>query len=144
MKTITDQSFGVIPIHQLTNESWEVFVIHQRSHRGDIYWTFPKGHADTNESPEQAALRELQEETSLRAELDTNATFEQSYTFEHEGVLVQKTVQYFLGTVTDTTYTLQPEEVVAAQWCSFAQARELLTHEASKATLNAAETYLLE
>ena len=44
----------------------EVLVVH-RPHRGD--WSFPKGHLDAGEGFEQAAVREVEEETGLRCRL---------------------------------------------------------------------------
>jgi HD-GYP domain-containing protein (c-di-GMP phosphodiesterase class II)/8-oxo-dGTP pyrophosphatase MutT (NUDIX family) len=43
------------------SKSGEVLLIQDRSGR----WTFPKGHIEAGESPEQAALREIQEETGV-------------------------------------------------------------------------------
>lgn len=37
------------------------------NHFGGYAWTFPKGKADAGESPEQAALREVREETGCEA-----------------------------------------------------------------------------
>jgi 8-oxo-dGTP pyrophosphatase MutT (NUDIX family) len=45
----------------------EVLVVH-RPRYGD--WTFPKGKAEPAESDEDCALREVEEETGLRCELD--------------------------------------------------------------------------
>jgi 8-oxo-dGTP pyrophosphatase MutT (NUDIX family) len=44
----------------------EVLVVH-RPHRGD--WTLPKGKLEPGETPEEAAVREVEEETGLRCEL---------------------------------------------------------------------------
>jgi 8-oxo-dGTP diphosphatase len=45
----------------------EVLLVH-RPRYGD--WTFPKGKAEGDESEEDCALREVEEETGLRCELD--------------------------------------------------------------------------
>lgn len=39
------------------------------NHFGGYFWTFPKGKADPGETPEQAALREVLEETGCRAKI---------------------------------------------------------------------------
>jgi 8-oxo-dGTP diphosphatase len=38
----------------------------RRGARGEGTWSFPGGHIDNGESPEECALRELEEETGLR------------------------------------------------------------------------------
>ena len=43
-----------------------VLVIQHSKHKG---WDFPKGHLEAGESSEQAALREVMEETGIRAEI---------------------------------------------------------------------------
>ena len=45
---------------------WEVLVTQHSGHKG---WDFPKGHLEAGESSEQAALREVEEETGIRARI---------------------------------------------------------------------------
>lgn len=45
----------------------EILLIHRRKHRD---WTFPKGKTEPDESDEECAVREVEEETHLRCELD--------------------------------------------------------------------------
>lgn len=141
MATIKDYSYGVVPVRKEEGE-WQVFVLHQIA-RADTYWTFPKGHPEAGETPEQAALRELQEETALvPKELDTTKRFEHTYYFTHENDTIEKYVGYFLGYIDDPSYTIQEEEVAAACWCSFKEARELLTYDLSKTLLDEVAVYL--
>lgn len=46
----------------LFNPQGQVLLIRDRQG----YWCFPKGHLDPGESPEQAALREVEEETGIK------------------------------------------------------------------------------
>lgn len=132
MHTKTDASYGVIPFIQEQGE-WRVLVIHQYGSAGDAYWGFPKGHAEAGESPEEAAIRELKEETGLAlAKLDTDRTFVQEYTFMQGDVRIEKTVRYFLGYVGDMALRLQEKELKDARWCTPAEARNLLTHDGTK------------
>jgi 8-oxo-dGTP pyrophosphatase MutT (NUDIX family) len=50
-----------------TGEGIEVLVVHRPRYDD---WTFPKGKAEPGESDEDCALREVEEETGLRCELD--------------------------------------------------------------------------
>lgn len=140
--TKQDYSYGVIPIHKKADGEWEVLLLNQISVRRDIYWTFPKGHPDEGENKEETALRELKEESGLVAILDITRTFDQSYSFKHGDILVEKTVSYFVGEVSDTDITIQPDEVKEAKWCTLAEAYQTLSHDQSKQTLRAVEDYL--
>ncbi len=56
-----DESFGIVPLRRNAN-AWQVFLI---QHKHGRHWGFPKGHAESGEMPEDAAARELKEETNL-------------------------------------------------------------------------------
>jgi 8-oxo-dGTP pyrophosphatase MutT (NUDIX family) len=80
------------------------------------HWTLPKGHLDGNESNEQAALREIAEETgvtgSIVAPLGTIA-----YQVMKKGQLRDKTVAFFLVRAQSYTTALPPDdEVQAVVW----------------------------
>src|SRR3990167_10519187 len=46
--------------------NWKVLVTQHSKHKG---WDFPKGHLEIGESSEDAALREVKEETGVKAEI---------------------------------------------------------------------------
>lgn len=141
-----DISYGVIPVYKEENGSYSVLVIHQRSWTGEQFWIFPKGHPEGDESPVQAAARELEEETGVTAvTIQPQPTFSMQYIFTHEGSTIKKTVTYFIGLVTDKTTTItQPDEVVSTRWCSFTEAYELVSHENSKQIIKKVEAYLTQ
>ena len=62
---------------------------------GKLEWCIPKGHLEPDETKEQAALREVFEETGLEAEI-ADYLGEVSYTFNQKGKNVSKTVHVFL------------------------------------------------
>jgi len=139
----TDISYGVVPLYR-DGDDWLVLLIHQISHRGDRFWIFPKGHAEEPETPEAAALRELEEETGVsKVTLETSQTFSMAYTFVHESVRINKQVVYFVGycEVMETNIT-QPQEVIELKWCTFAEADLLLTHQNSKDVLTQVQNFL--
>ncbi|MEY2665545.1 MAG: hypothetical protein RLZZ480_650 [Candidatus Parcubacteria bacterium] len=144
MESIQDESFGVVPLHFA--KEWRVLLIHQISHRGgrNTFWIFPKGHGETGESPKEAAVRELQEETGVSAvTLEEDASFAVAYSFLHEGVKVEKRVEYFVGYCENITTTItQPEEVLELKWCTFPEAKKLLSHQNSKDVLEQVESFL--
>lgn len=117
MQANKDISYGVIPIRH-TDNGVEVFLIHQYSKvKHDVYWTFPKGHPEGDESPEETAVRELREETGLVADqLFPEPMFQNKYTFEVDGVTIEKTAAFFLATVLAGEVVLQDAEVRNAAW----------------------------
>lgn len=146
METKTDNSYGIVPVFQTADGEWQVLVIHQISYRGsdDTFWIFPKGHAEAGESAPETALRELQEETGIKdVTLEPSAVFSIAYSFIHEGVQIDKTVEYFLGYCSNTTtHITQPEEVKELRWCDVGTAMDLLTHQNSKDVLAKVQAFL--
>jgi bis(5'-nucleosidyl)-tetraphosphatase len=137
METKQDISYGIVPLF-CDGDEWRVLVVHQISYRGDDFWIFPKGHAEAGETSTEAALRELEEETgATEVTLHGSTPISISYSFVHEGVRIEKTVEYFIGICSSqNTYISQPHEIKELLWCSFEEAKELLTHQNSKNVLN--------
>ena len=135
MRTKDDISYGVIPLLK-DSSGWKVFLIHQYGLKGDIYWTFPKGHPEEGETREQSALRELYEETGLTPKnLLTDVTYEQSYSFPYEGTRIDKKVLYYAGIIEFPEFSIQPEEVKEAGWFTFTDACAKLSHDRAKVML---------
>ena len=143
MEAIHDYSYGVIPLYK-TTDSIEVLLIHQRSHRGDTFWTFPKGHAEAGESNEVAALRELAEETGITIiDIVPNITFATEYTFVHEQKKILKRVEFFIGFVSDKETSIShPQEIVELAWYPLEAALQRLSHQNTKAVLEEVMLFL--
>ncbi len=58
-------------------------------------WAVPKGLIEAGESPEQAALREVKEETGIEAKI-LEKLGENKYFYRREGKTIAKTVHVFL------------------------------------------------
>jgi 8-oxo-dGTP diphosphatase len=86
-------------------------------------WTFPKGKLEPGESWEDAAVREVEEETGLRAE----AGEEVGSTFYDDKYGRPKEARYFLM-ATDGDAVAQ-NEVDEVRWIPLDQAAEFLTYE---------------
>jgi bis(5'-nucleosidyl)-tetraphosphatase len=132
METQDDYSYGIIPFYT-ENNTKEVFLIHQYGSAGDVYWTFPKGHAENDETPMEAALRELFEETGIAIEqLLDERTYTQQYSFKYKEIMINKAVIYYRGEAVSKNFSIQEDEVKSAGWFSFEEAREMLTYEHAK------------
>lgn len=130
-------AYGIIPFRQLTEET-EFLVVLQNG-EGEKFWSFPKGHPEKGEIPEETARRELEEETGIQEV--TVLPFSTSLTYVSRGT--QKQVTYFLGEVMDEPRGIPNDEVTDYQWVRARQAEELLTYENTREVLRRAEHYLL-
>ncbi len=86
-------------------------------------WTFPKGHLEPGEKAPEAALREVEEETGYRCEIIK--PFERvEYFFQRDGVLIKKSVVWFLMKPLEKTGTHDPKEILETEWVSLAEAKK--------------------
>lgn len=119
-----EESFGVIPLSKQEGE-WAVFLI---QHKKGRYWGFPKGHAESGESPEQSAFRELKEETNLECvRLLQAEPLVEEYSFLLKGKRVSKRVLYYIAEVSGKV-VLQTEEIQQGVWVPFPHALDHVTH----------------
>src|SRR5690349_4708086 len=124
--------------------SWEVAVI--RPH-GRNLWALPKGHVDPGETPEQTAVREVWEETGLRATL-VAPLGEIRYVYQFRGQRIFKRVHFFLfryqsGVLGDIQHAGHRVEVDETRWVPLQRAAALLGYKGEKAIAARAARMLL-
>jgi 8-oxo-dGTP pyrophosphatase MutT (NUDIX family) len=136
---IQEAAFGVVPY--IKNGDEHLFLIIQDT---ASHWSFPKGHAEPGESPEETALRELAEETGItQVELAKDISFTERYNTLQEGVVYsEKTVVFFLGLTRQTEITIQPSEIIDYRWLPFEKALEIVTYKEIKNILTKAQGYI--
>ena len=117
-------------VYRLAGEQVEVSVVHRRKY-GD--WSLPKGKLDEGESFEEAALREVEEETGLVCRLVRDCG-EVSYP-DSDGR--RKVVRYWL--MEPLGGELRPgAEVDQVRWLSVAEAMRVLSYEEDRTILRRA------
>ncbi|HEX2030442.1 MAG TPA: NUDIX domain-containing protein [Actinomycetota bacterium] len=73
----------------------EVLLASRRTRRGDLVWGLPKGLVEAEETPEEAAVREVREETGWTGTI-RQPLGDVSYWFVWGGSRIRKTVHFFL------------------------------------------------
>ncbi len=105
------------------------------------HWDLPKGKLEQGETKEQAALRELHEETGIGATLCDDFQQDLTYFFKHDGQLIKKTVYYFIGQAKQGDIVLSDEHI-GFEWLSYQDALERLTFDNSKEILQKVEEFM--
>ena len=100
---------------------------------------FPKGHLEKGETVEQAAVREIKEETGIDIVLDTDLKEELNYVMPNGK---DKTSIYFIGSYEDQIPIKQPEEVEELYLLSYNEASKIITFKNMKDALAKADAYL--
>lgn len=130
-----EKSCGAI-IYALLNEQRQYLLIR---HMNGGHWAFAKGHVEEGETEIETALREIDEETGLTVQL--NSQFRESISYQPKEDITKEVV-YFIAQANTQEVRRQEIEVLEAQWLPYDQAQELLTYSNDKLLLDKAEAYL--
>lgn len=140
------------PMKQETSAGIVVFVWDAKEHRPlylllhyvSGHWDLPKGKLEAGETKEQAAHRELKEETGLQATLLSK--FEQSISYifrDRSGALVHKNVFFFIGETDSQKVTLSREHQ-GFIWLPIGDALQQLTFENARRMVQAAHEVIMQ
>lgn len=124
-------------------ETMRAVIIGRRNNRGRLLWSLPKGHLEEGESPTEAALREVQEETGLIGVV-VGELGVIDFWFQQEKVTIHKTVHHFLIIAKEGTLTAQEGEVDEIAWVAMDQIAKRLTHDDEKQLVAKAHALLAE
>lgn len=131
MSNIQAQKAGGVVTRTTDQGEVEVYVIHRPRYDD---WTLPKGHIDEGESIEQAALREVFEETGLVCNIQSPLPLH-TYDMPHgDGAYTEAAhaeVHFFHMTVVAKSNPLD-SEADKGEWLSIPSAIERMTYESSK------------
>ncbi len=143
MKTRTEISAGGV-IYRLRRGQTQVCLI---ATQGGKAWQLPKGLIEAGEQPEEAACREVSEETGLRGDLLRRLDkIEYWYVWDDgvEKTRIHKLVYFFLFRYTGGSTRDHDDEVDDARWFSLAEAKGRLTFENERNVLDLAVTAIAE
>jgi 8-oxo-dGTP pyrophosphatase MutT (NUDIX family) len=102
-------------------------VIGRKDRRGRLLWSLPKGHLEAGESAQEAAVREVEEETGIRGRVVAPlGTID--YWFVAEDRRIHKTVHHYLLEAAGGELSDEDVEVDEVAWVPLDELRERLAY----------------
>lgn len=101
------------------------------------HWKFPKGHIDPDESSKDAALREVEEETGVKAEI-IDKVGDSKYVFPMNGEKIFKIVTMYLMSYVSGELKPQEIEIEEVGWAAPEEALKMLSFSTDKNMLKKA------
>jgi 8-oxo-dGTP pyrophosphatase MutT (NUDIX family) len=131
MKLKIETSAGGIVYKKGKYETFWLIIKHSSYHK----WTFPKGLIGDKveqESAKSAAIREVEEEGGIKAEIVDDNPFVVNYSYKHKDFLVKKTVYYYLMKYISGDVKDHDHEVSDASFEDVKDVREFLSFDSDK------------
>jgi 8-oxo-dGTP pyrophosphatase MutT (NUDIX family) len=104
-----------------------VVVPKRRAASGGKVLVLPKGHVDGDETPEQAARREVREEGGVDADL-LEPLGDVRYRYKRGGRLIDKRVSFFLFAYRSGSPADHDHEIAEARWITLDEAARALSY----------------
>lgn len=122
----TEKSCGCIVL-----KDDKVLLIGAKDDKGKLFWSFPKGHQEADETDIETAIRETKEETGLDVEISDTTPIKTGH-FVHGGT-VYKNILLFIAKPLNYNLKPQEEEVERAEWIQINEAGNYFTDYYSEA-----------
>ena len=130
---MTEVIVGVVDVY-IIRPSWHVLVLQRATDtRCPGSWETVHGHIETDELPEQAAIREVREETGLTAERLYNVTVQPFYLHRYKAVQL---AVVFAAFVAEAQQVVLGPEHQRAEWLTVDEALARYAWPRSRAALN--------
>jgi 8-oxo-dGTP pyrophosphatase MutT (NUDIX family) len=128
-------------VYRRAGEEIEVVLASRRTRRGDLAWGLAKGGIEPGESHEDAAVREVTEETGYTAEIEASLG-ETRYFYVWEDARIRKTVHFFLMRCTGGDPADRDDEMEEVRWFSLDRALKRAAYRGEREVLGRAAELL--
>jgi ADP-ribose pyrophosphatase YjhB (NUDIX family) len=118
-------------------------LIARHDRRGRLVWSLPKGHVEAGETPQEAALREVHEETGITGNI-AGPLGVINFWFIAENRRIHKTVHHFLMFATGGELSDDDAEVDAVEWVPLEKVSNRLAYTDERRLLVRAHELLVE
>ena len=126
MPKVEETSAGGLVVDR-TGAHLRAALIARHDRRGRLVWSLPKGHLEEGETPEDAAIREVEEETGIRGRVLAPLGVI-DFWFIAENRRIHKTVHHYLMEASGGELSDEDAEVVEVAWFPLTDVRERLAY----------------
>lgn len=127
LRRVEETSAGGLVVDTRTPETAKAALIGRVDRRGRLLWSLPKGHVEPGETAEDAAVREVEEETGITGRVvATLGTID--FWFVAEGRRIHKTVHHYLLVATAGELSADDIEVAEVAWVPLTELPERLAY----------------
>ena len=127
LQRVEETSAGGLVVDRLDGADPRAALIGRIDRRGRLLWSLPKGHVEAGETAEDAAIREVMEETGITGRvLAPLGTID--FWFIADGRRIHKTVHHFLLLATAGELSDEDIEVEQVEWVPLAEVSTRLAY----------------
>ncbi|MBQ5313286.1 MAG: NUDIX domain-containing protein [Oscillospiraceae bacterium] len=120
-----EKSCGAIVFYLKDNKEQLLLIKHSNSG----HWSFPKGHVEAGETEVETAIREVFEETGVKADIDIR--FREVVTYSPKKDVIKDVIYFFATTECDKTQK-QESEVSEVMWVDIGDALKCVSYRNDK------------
>lgn len=135
--TTTEVSAGGVLYRRTDEGAIEVVLASRRTRRGDLAWGLAKGGIEDGESKQDAAVREVREETGFTAAIEADLG-DTKYMYVWEDVRIRKTVHFFLMRCTGGDPGDRDDEMEEVRWFPLERAMKRAAYRGERDVLHRA------
>jgi 8-oxo-dGTP pyrophosphatase MutT (NUDIX family) len=128
-------------VYRRDGDEIEIVLASRRTRRGELAWGLAKGGIEQDETHEEAAVREVLEETGYTAEIEASLG-DTRYFYVWEDTRIRKTVHFFLMRCTGGDPADRDDEMEEVRWFPLERALKRAAYKGEREVLGRAAELL--